>query len=519
MARPLEHADLVRHPNNRESGTPNTPRFDPRQRCTEDHQQSADERQCLRRSTTPQRDAHREKGSGVDGGNQILRVQRRMNMTLARTLQVTAAASLALLHATSTPAAIRQQDWGVSGSAPRPSKTVDLPTFRQAIQRVENMPFDDALLRRASKRGLDIVNVTWEDTGRYQGSSVGPNISDLTLQVREPVNGGVQTHLLPVLRHPNFSDKTADIKLDKIWLKIGNQTARGKTVTVPLKEVLSNLKAYLSDPYDLPGSGNFLADRDSHALVSAQHVFMPLPKTGKAEFTPVLYNYQSSQGAPAVLNLLVTRQGTSATVIENFNGDQSYQEWGQQLFFNNNGQRTTFTAERRSSVQARVESGRSTADDKASLAKGADMVMVIQVPLMVERRYPGPLGAAETEAAAADMAPTAGAIPASPPKSASSASRRSDVETAVIGHGEDSGPFHEIGGLNIRRDTKFPIRITVQFYKATSNGVVSDADLDEAKKQIDEVYRNGDYVGSLVLPDGNHTRPTDWKLGRTPYKP
>jgi hypothetical protein len=439
-------------------------------------------------------------------------------MTLARTLSITAAASLTLLHAASTPAAIQEQDWGVAGSTPRTSKAVDLPSFRQAIQRVVNMPFDDALLRRASKRGLDIVNVTWEDTGRYQGSSVGPNISDLTLQVREPVNGGVQTHLLPVLRHPNFSDTTADIKLDKIWLKIGNQTRRGKTVTVPLTEVLSNLKAYLSDPYDLPGSGNFLAARDSHALVSAQHVFMPLPKTGKAEFTPVLYNYQSSQGAPAVLNLLVTRQGTSATVIENYNGDQSYQQWGQQLFFNNSGQRTTFTAERRSSVAARVESGRSTADDKASLAKGADMVMVIQVPLMVERRYAEPMNeTSATEAAAMDAAPAVGA--AAPQKSSGSTRQRSDVETAVIGHGEDSGPFHEIGGLNIRRDPKFPIRVTVQFYKATSNGVVSDADLDEAKKQIDEVYRNGDYVGSLVLPDGDHSRPTDWQLGRTPYKP
>ena len=68
------------------------------------------------------------------------------------------------------------------------------------------MPFDQDLLRRASRKGLDVVNVTWEDTGRNQGSSVGPNISYLTLQVREPVNGGVQTHLLPVLRYPNFSD-------------------------------------------------------------------------------------------------------------------------------------------------------------------------------------------------------------------------------------------------------------------------------------------------------------------------
>lgn len=442
-------------------------------------------------------------------------------MTLSRTLTITAATGLALLNANLAGAVTQQQDWGVAPSDTRPRTTaVASPSFRDAIQRVENMPFDQNLLRRASRKGLDIVNVTWEDTGRNVGSSVGPNISDLTLQVREPVNGGVQTHLLPVLRYPNFSDTTADIKLDKIWVKVGNQYDQGRTVTVPLREVLSNMKSYLTSPYDLPGSGNFLAPRDSHALVSAQHVFMPLPKTGKAEFTPVLYNYQSSQGAPAVLNLLVTRQGTSATVIENWNGDQSYQQWGQQLFFNNSGQRTTFTAERRSSVQTRVDSGQSTADDKASLAKGADMVMVIQVPLMVERRGYQEATGGFVEDAASDAPAGAAAAPQSAKKSASPATRASsDVETAAIGHGDDDGPFHEIGGLSIRRDPTFPIRVTVQFYKATSNGVVSDADLDEAKHRIDEVYRSGDYVGSLVLPDGDHSRPTDWKLGRTPYKP
>ena len=48
----------------------------------------------------------------------------------------------------------------------------------------------------------------------------------------------------------------------------------------------------------------------------------------------------------------------------------------------------------------------------------------------------------------------------------------SDVEEAVIGHGEVEGPFTEIDGLEIKRDDKYPIRVTVQFYKATSNGVV-----------------------------------------------
>jgi hypothetical protein len=44
---------------------------------------------------------------------------------------------------------------------------------------------------------------------------------------------------------------------------------------------------------------------------SAQAVFLPIPKQGQGEFNPVLFNYQSSPGSPAVLTILVTRQGTS----------------------------------------------------------------------------------------------------------------------------------------------------------------------------------------------------------------
>ena len=97
------------------------------------------------------------------------------------------------------------------------------PTFAQTIQQVVRMPQDQRLQQMAQRHGLNVVNVMWEDTGRFQGSSVGPNISDLTLQVRENLaNGGVRTHLLPVIRHPNFSDRTADVRADKLWVRVGN---------------------------------------------------------------------------------------------------------------------------------------------------------------------------------------------------------------------------------------------------------------------------------------------------------
>jgi len=49
----------------------------------------------------------------------------------------------------------------------------------------------------------------------------------------------------------------------------------------------------------------------------------------------------------------------------------------------------------------------------------------------------------------------------------------------------------------------------VQFYKATGNGVVSEADIKEISGQIQRVYRQADYVGSLVV-DGDTKRPTEY---------
>jgi hypothetical protein len=395
------------------------------------------------------------------------------------------------------PAFAQDNGWGVRG-----------PDYGGVIAAVEAMPQDARLQALAQRHGLGVINLMWEDTGRADNSAIGPNISDLTLQVREQVAGGVRTHLLPVIRHPNFTDRTADVPADKLWVRVGNERAGNKPHAVPLTEVLRNLKEYLSDASSLAGSDNFLAPRDTHFLVSAQHVFLPIPRSGKAEFNPVLFNYQSAPGSPAVLTLLVTREGTSARVIENRPGDQSLQGWGQQLFFNHAGQKSVFTAERRSDVKARIErQGETKPGDEGALEEGADMMMLVQIPL--KHRNLGYLsGLDDGIAKDKEFAP-------SPPASAGAPLARragptSDVEHAVLGHGEDLGRFEELGGLRLERDPAFPIRVTVQFYKATSNGVVSEQDMADAASTIAKVYQSADYVGSLVVPEGQRTRPTDW---------
>jgi hypothetical protein len=216
-----------------------------------------------------------------------------------------------------------------------------------------------------------------------------------------------------------------------------------------------------------------------------------------------------------VLTLLCTRQGTSVAVIENSGGDQSLQGWGQQLFHNNQGQKTTFTAERKSDVKARIEAGQATAQDAGALEEGADMLLIVQVPLKFREppaRMIGGYGSGGGGMMADEAAPAMAAAPeAEAPMEKSSKSRAvSDVENAVIGHGEDLGPVVEGNQQKLERDDRFPVRVTVQFYKATSNGEVSDTDLARAAADIARVYADADYVGSLVVPESERVRPTDW---------
>jgi hypothetical protein len=367
------------------------------------------------------------------------------------------------------------------------------PAYWEAIQRTAGMVWDEKVVRLASNHGLDVLNVTWEDTGRYYDSAVGPNISDVTIQVQHmnPDTGSYELTLMPVIRFPNFTDVTGDIPIDEFYLLVGNERGNGLE-RISLENYLDNFRRFLSDPDSWAGrEKSLLASRDSHVLVSAQAAFLPIPKNGKATFNPVIFNYQSYQGDPAVLTIVATREGTSATIIDNVrDGFPAGFSWGQRLFFNQDGERASFTGERLSDF---VDENRSSPVDgpEAAGESGLNMVLLIQVPLKQKRPFEFPV--VEYEAAPSEALAMSGA----------------DVEAAVVSHGPVEGPFTEIDGVDIERDQRFPIRVTVQFYKATSNGIVTEADMDEIVTQIERVYEDADYVGSLVV-DGPSDRPTEY---------
>ena len=385
------------------------------------------------------------------------------------------------------------------------------PTYAEIVQSVAGMVYDQDAQGLVADKGLQVLNVMWEDTGRWEGSSVGPNISDVTIEVE----ADPETHaryLMPVIRYDNFTDKTGDVKIDKIFIPVGNEDGTSKLKTISLEDFLRDPAEHMSLPKDgkIKG-GTLLAERDSHALVSAQHAFLPVPKDGKATFWPVIFNYQSYAENPAVLTILVTRQGTSMTIVDNERDTLADGgSWGQRLYFNADGKKAPLIAERLKDVKAKGKTA--NGEDASSLGEDANLLMIIPVPLKQKERpqmvYEDYDGAGYGAGIAADEAPSA---PPMESKKRSSRGRESDVDVAVLGHGEAEGPFAELAGLTIERDDRFPVRVTVQFYQATSNGVVSKADIDRMAEQIARVYDKADYVGSLVVPNpADKKRPTRW---------
>lgn len=378
---------------------------------------------------------------------------------------------------------------------------------RMVVESVAQMVGNASARRLASKEGLQILNVMWEDTGRYLGSSVGPNISDVTIEVEfENKNSQKERRLMPVIRYPNFTDKTGDIDIDKFFVRVGNESDGRAEKSVSLRELLGDPLSFLSLPKNGRIKGNsLLAKRDEKVLVSAQSAFLPIREGGKTRFWPVIFNYQSYEKNPAVLTILVTRQGTSMSIVDNsrdtVGGGGS---WGQRLYFNKDGQRAPLTAERFKDVQSSgVTMNGESAD---SLGKDANLLMMIQVPLKhkAQGRSTGALGGSIGIGGYGSTG-----MPMASAMSEGAQAGESNLDTAVLGHGPTMGPFTELDGLTIERDERFPVRVTVQFYQATSNGVVSSQDMTRMAKQIKKVYSQADYVGSLVIPEGE-PRPTMW---------
>jgi hypothetical protein len=242
--------------------------------------------------------------------------------------------------------------------------------------------------------------------------------------------------------------------------------------------------------------------------MSAQACFLPVPQEGTIEFNPVLFNYQSRNNDPACLAILVCQEGTSATVLDNTTDRAS---WGQNLFHRNGTQKTKLKAARQSDFRKQQAVALGVKEEEVEIGDDADLVLILQIPL---KQKPRPATRSGSKGMSAVYCCSSGLESASRGLTLD-ASLVDDVESAYISKGADLGTFNIYTGDAIERDTDLPIRITVQLYSATSNGVVSRETAADIVARIKQCYDRAEFVGSLVVGK-QFRRDKDGKLSVRP---
>jgi len=350
------------------------------------------------------------------------------------------------------------------------------------VKKVSTIENDSNLQEYARKHGLQILKVTWEDTGRSKNSCWGPNISDMTLRLDK------YSELLPVIRFPNFEDKTADLSMEQFSVSVGNE--KGSTIEkIPLKKYLESPNSYIKSDVELPSL--LCEERDKNILVSAQFCILPL-SDGTCEFNVHLYNYQSFD-TPKVLVLVVSQQGTSAQVLT-----------GNPLYFNDNGKACNFIAERMKDVRKRE--GRSEAAEMSADEQEKNCLYIYQIPL--KTKEPEYVNSPTSDLCYDYDCDLKNSNCVMECESECLSSERG-MDDAILQKGEGHSDFKGTNNKLLERDPKFPIRCTLQFYKVTDSKVIPEAVFQSMADKINNVYEKGINQGSLVT-DGFTGRSTEW---------
>lgn len=353
----------------------------------------------------------------------------------------------------------------------------------ELVRQLSQLASSQEVSRYASEHGLKVQTVAWEDTGRSKGSSWGPNISDMTLVVegRNSVSGDGTR--MPVIRHPNFADKTSDVNIDKFSVTVGNEISKNTSLTrIGLSEYLENFTRY--NPNTNVKGTSLKCPRDVQILCSSQACMLPL-RDGEVEFSVQLYNYQSYPDDSSCLVIVASSQGTSAQIVTGT----------QKLFFRVGDNKASFLAKRLK--DDRKERGVAVDGVMSSDEQERNCLFIYQIPLKLQKTHPKYRGGAIY-----CLDDDCGVMIESCVFSASSAPKRSaggsrGMDSAVLRVGDVSGPWPQIT-QTLERDPSFPIRCTLQYYNVTDTSTITSNDMAAIAGKLQKIYGASEASGSLV---------------------
>ncbi len=366
------------------------------------------------------------------------------------------------------------------------------------LERISKLTQDQNATSLAQSFGLKIQSICWEDTARHNNSCYGPNISDMTLCVNDTS--------MPIIRRPNYADITCDIPIEKFKVKVGNEKEieyyNSNLTSICLKDYLKNISTFTNNPM----LDSLYLNRDKTILTSTQACILPL-NNGKIEFNVKLFNYQYSEDNPAVLVIIVSDQGTSTQIINKYN---------QKLFFNKNGRAAYFKAQRLSEYRKKIGSNRT--GKMNTKEKEKNMLFIFQIPLkqreiqrdrfcFSSKPIFGLNNNIGINTVGSSLRNANLQIKSEPPNinnchyNQCFSPPSKGMEDAILKVGRTDGDFVGTNNLKLERDTRFPIRCTIQYYKVTDTPNINSQIFQSINKQLSTTYDNIDDndKGSLVI--------------------
>jgi hypothetical protein len=385
--------------------------------------------------------------------------------------------------------------------------------FLRLIYDISKIDRDAEMKRIATSNGLNIYKVGWLDVGRGTPGSVynpfgtsstpyvsylGDNITDSYFVVTD-ADG--REHHMPQIKSSNIVDLTFDVPIGAFNVTVGNETSvGGKTSRIPFMEYLERIPEFTGihvEPMYIP--------RDEVILTSPLASILPC-HDGKTEFAIEFRNYQANATDPAILAIVVSPLGTSASVLSSRK---------QTLHFNDHLRAKMFQAERL--TVKREREGRAIEGAMDAEERENNVLYVFQIPLLVKKRPTYVSKGIGSSFYVADGCfplcaagcPVAAGPPGFDPYATTYRSCGSrGIEDAQLDIGRDVGEFPIIGDRVLRRDMKFPIRCTLMRFKVTDSNIISPAMFEELSSEFRKMASKGIASGSHATGSGDAGRKT-----------
>lgn len=318
------------------------------------------------------------------------------------------------------------------------------------------------------KRNYSFVNVGWDDCSRGFSSSIGPNISDWSFQLK---NG----YVLPFIRGPNYQDKTLTMRAKDIAIVVGNENPNGQLYPINFQQYLSNYGKYtpgIPDDINLESSDNELV------TIRFISVIVPEDEYGTCELVPTSYNYQTKDRKdPKNIIGASFHLGTGSRT----DGPKSEGVYLVKTHSNGYQENTYYRITNENKETEEQKKATKSCLGTRSTGLGRNRVMCFQIPRKQKNKiqYRG--------------------------CTSKTLFRGGGVSKGNVSYGTSTGEHKMVNGIEYERDKTQNVTLTfAYYYTLPKSGEFNISEIEEIMNTIDKSYTDikSEWTGSLVTGEG-----------------